>query len=116
LFSQTQSAPNLQVGHDFWSFKEGAPEQVSALAQTADGFLWLGTPTGLFRFDGTRFEPFHSPFGDQLLSTNVFSLFAPPSGGLWIGYTFGGFSFSGSEQESVRPRSAEHFSIRRGIR
>jgi hypothetical protein len=38
---------------------------VSALAQTADGFPRLGTPTGLPLFDGTRFEPFHSPFGDQ---------------------------------------------------
>jgi hypothetical protein len=35
------------------------------LAQTADGFPRLGTPTGLPLFYGTRFEPFHSPFGDQ---------------------------------------------------
>jgi ligand-binding sensor domain-containing protein len=93
LCGQAPRAANLQVGHDAWTFKEGAPEDVLALAQTADGFLWLGTPTGLFRFDGSRFEPFHSPFGDQLLSTNIYSLFAPPSGGLWIGYAFGGFSF-----------------------
>ncbi|MGC1649021.1 MAG: histidine kinase [Candidatus Sulfotelmatobacter sp.] len=93
LFGQASSAANLQVGHDVWTFKEGAPEDVSALAQTADGFLWLGAPTGLFRFDGTRFERFHSPFGDTLLSTNIYSLLAAPSGGLWIGYTFGGFGF-----------------------
>src|SRR6201999_1332206 len=67
--------------------------EVSALAQTRDGFLWLGSVTGLFRFDGIRFELFHPPFGAQLLSTNVSSLFAPKSGGLWIGYVFGGFSF-----------------------
>jgi ligand-binding sensor domain-containing protein len=53
----------------------------------------MGSPYGLFRFDGTRFEPFSSPFGDRLLATDLYSLFAPPSGGLWIGYTFGGFSF-----------------------
>jgi len=76
-----------------WSFKEGAPESAATLAQTTDGFLWIGGPGGLFRFDGLRFEQFHSPLGDQLLSTNVISLFAPPSGGLWVGYTFGGFSF-----------------------
>lgn len=93
LFGQASSAANLQVGHDVWTFKEGAPEDVTALAQTVDGFLWLGAPTGLFRFDGTRFEPFRSLFGDKLLSTNIYSLFAPTSGGLWIGYTFGGFSF-----------------------
>src|SRR6185295_10630787 len=91
LLCQTRS--RLQVGHDSWTFKEGAPTNVEALAQTSDGFLWLGTTGGLFRFDGVRFEAFNSPFGDQLLSTSVRSLFAPTSGGLWIGYIFGGFSF-----------------------
>jgi len=90
---QTPASGNVQVGHDSWTFKEGAPADVTCLAQTHDGFLWLGGPNGLFRFDGTRFEPFSSPFGDRLLSTNLYSLFAPPSGGLWIGHTFGGFSF-----------------------
>jgi PAS domain S-box-containing protein len=90
---QTPESGNVQVGHDSWTFKEGAPAEVTCLAQTNDGFLWLGGPEGLFRFDGTRFEPFNSPFGDRLLSTNLYSLFAPPSGGLWIGYTLGGFSF-----------------------
>jgi len=98
LFGQAQRAANLQVGHDVWTFKEGAPQNLLALAQTTDGFLWIGTPTGFFRFDGTRFEPFRSRFGDQLLSTNVHSLYAPPTGGLWIGYTFGGFSFVHDER------------------
>ncbi len=85
---------NVQVGHDSWTFKDGAPADVVCLAQTKDGFLWLGGPEGLFRFDGMRFEPYSSPFGDRLLSSNLYSLFAPPSGGLWIGYTSsGGFSF-----------------------
>jgi len=92
-FGQTLRPANSQVGHDFWGFKEGAPGDVHALAQTRDGFLWLGGPAGLFRFDGIQFDPFHSPFGDQLLSTYIFTLFAPRSGGLWIGYAFGGFSF-----------------------
>ena len=90
---QTPASVNVQVGHDSWTFKEGAPADVTCLAQTNDGFLWLGGPEGLFRFDGTRFEPFTSPFGDRLLSTNLYSLFALPSGGLWIGHTLGGFSF-----------------------
>jgi PAS domain S-box-containing protein len=90
---QTPASGNVQVDHDSWTFQQGAPADVTCLAQTNDGFLWLGGPNGLFRFDGTRFEPFSSPFGDRLLSTNLYSLFAPPSGGLWIGYTLGGFSF-----------------------
>lgn len=93
LFGQIPRTASLQVGHDFWGFKEGAPEGVIALAQTSDGFLWLGSSAGLFRFDGIRFDLFHFRFGDPLLSTNIFALFAPRSGGLWIGYAFGGFSF-----------------------
>jgi signal transduction histidine kinase/ligand-binding sensor domain-containing protein len=92
--AHTVRSANLQVGHESWTFKDGAPPDVVCLAQTHDGFLWLcGGPNGLVRFDGTRFEPFSSPFGDQLLSTNLYSLFTPPSGGLWIGYSLGGFSF-----------------------
>jgi Two component regulator propeller len=90
---QTPASANVQVGHDSWTFKDGVPAEVTCLAQTNDGFLWLGGQNGLFRFDGARFEPFSSPFGDRLLSTNLYSLFAPPSGGLWIGYILGGFSF-----------------------
>src|SRR3984885_1266086 len=90
---QASASANMQVGHDSWTFKEGAPADVQCLAQTNDGFLWLGGPNGLFRFDGTRFESFRSPFGDRLLFTNLYSLFAPPSGGVWLGYQDGGFSF-----------------------
>lgn len=93
VLAQSQSVANLQVSHDSWGFREGAPETVAALAQTADGFLWLGSATGLVRFDGTRFEAFRSLWGDRLLATDVSALFAPRSGGLWIGYRFGGFSF-----------------------
>jgi signal transduction histidine kinase/streptogramin lyase len=93
-FGQTPRSVNLQVGHESWTFKDGAPPDVVCLAQTHDGFLWLcGGPNGLVRFDGTRFEPFSPPFGNRLLSANLFSLFVPPSGGLWVGYTLGGFSF-----------------------
>ena len=83
-----------QIIHEFWSFREGAPQVVESLAQTTDGYLWLGTESGLYRFDGVRFERFQSPFGDQLPATDISSLFAPRTGGLWIGYRIGGcFSF-----------------------
>jgi ligand-binding sensor domain-containing protein len=92
-FARSAETSNLQVVHESWTFKEGAPQDVESLAQTADGYLWLGGPNGLIRFDGTRFEPFRSPLGDQLLSTNISALLAPRSGGLWLGYRYGGFSF-----------------------
>lgn len=40
-----------------WSSDDELPNNtVGGLAQTADGYLWLGTPNGLARFDGVRFE------------------------------------------------------------
>ncbi|HET9711657.1 MAG TPA: triple tyrosine motif-containing protein [Pyrinomonadaceae bacterium] len=90
---QSSTSSKLQLGHDSWGFKEGAPNEVSSLAQTNDGYLWLASPSGLFRFDGERFERYRPPSGAELISMNISCLFAPSSGGLWIGYRFGSFSF-----------------------
>ena len=58
---------------------------VNALAQTTDGYLWLGTKDGLIRFDGIRFTPWHQ-ISRETLSGNIRFLAAPPrGGGLWIG-------------------------------
>jgi signal transduction histidine kinase/ligand-binding sensor domain-containing protein len=93
VFAQGPQPARQRIIQESWTLQQGAPEGIVTLAQTADGFLWLGGSSGLFHFDGRRFERFHAPFGEQLLSTNVYKVFAPPTGGLWIGYTFGGFSF-----------------------
>lgn len=83
----------FELHHTAWGAEDGAPTGVAALAQTADGYLWVGTSTGLFRFDGLRFERFESIAGASLPSPNIYSLWAPPTGGLWIGYRLGGASF-----------------------
>ena len=44
-----------QLTHTAWSAKDGIPGPVRAMAQTQDGYLWLGTEAGLYRFDGLRF-------------------------------------------------------------
>ena len=90
--AQTTPSGTQQIVHENWTFKDGAPEEPTAFAQTADGYLWVGSPAGLFRFDGVRFELFRSPFGDSLPSTSVSTLLAAKDG-LWVGYEFGGFSF-----------------------
>jgi signal transduction histidine kinase/ligand-binding sensor domain-containing protein len=79
-----------ELHHTQWTTREGAPGAIAALAQSKDGYLWLGTPIGLFRFDGESFE--HPAFPDGGLSINgdVSALYTTPSGDLWIGMTFGG--------------------------
>ncbi len=87
-----QPAPSTRLHHTAWTLREGAPAEVFALAQTTDGYLWLGTSTGLIRFDGVEFERFVARSGEALLSSNILSLLALPDGSLCIGYTFGGAS------------------------
>ena len=82
-----------ELYHTAWTFKDGAPAEVYALAQTTDGFLWLGTASGLFRFDGIRFEPYKPQSGEAFPQRSVASLLAVPDGGLWVGYWYGGVSF-----------------------
>jgi ligand-binding sensor domain-containing protein len=50
-----------QYGQDSWTTRNGLPQDsVRAIAQTADGDLWLGTQAGLARFDGVRFTTYDS--------------------------------------------------------
>lgn len=82
-----------QLYHTDWTHTEGAPGEIHALAQTRDGYLWLGTATGLFRFDGIRLLPYKPQSGQAYPQRSVASLFAVPDGGLWVGYWHGGVSF-----------------------
>jgi ligand-binding sensor domain-containing protein len=43
-----------QYAHTAWTARDGFIGGVVAFAQTPDGYLWLGGPGGLFRFDGIR--------------------------------------------------------------
>jgi ligand-binding sensor domain-containing protein len=65
-----------------WSAKNGAPGDVYALAQTTDGFLWLGTMQGLYRFDGMTFEHYEPQSGPAFTSSSIMSHLALPDGDL----------------------------------
>jgi signal transduction histidine kinase/sugar lactone lactonase YvrE len=82
-----------QLYHSKWTYVDGAPAEIFALAQTSDGYLWMGTTTGLVRFDGVRFQRYESIFASGLEGRNVSSLLAMPDGGLWIGFASGGVSY-----------------------
>jgi signal transduction histidine kinase/ligand-binding sensor domain-containing protein len=75
-----------QLAHRAWGEKDGYPGRSEALAQTPDGFLWIGSDTGLFRFDGVHFERYVPRSGDKLSENRVHSLLALSDGSLWIAY------------------------------
>ena len=58
---------------------------VYSIAQTPDGYLWLGSQLGVFRFDGVRAKPLPLPGGHRLANTQVGVLRVARDGTLWIG-------------------------------
>ena len=76
-----------QYAHTAWRNREGYFDSApSAIAQTKDGYIWIGTGAGLLRFDGVRFTPWVSPKGNPALpSADIISLLASRDGSLWIG-------------------------------
>ncbi len=55
--------------------------EINAIAQTTDGYLWVGTYSGLYRYDGLVFDRIML---DEKIS-NVMALFVDKAGRLWIG-------------------------------
>lgn len=79
-----------QFAHTSWTAKDGIPGPVRAIAQTKDGYLWLGTPAGLFRFDGVHFVSWEGAAGAETLPRkSILTLFAASDGSLWIGFSSG---------------------------
>jgi signal transduction histidine kinase len=86
----TQSLAQLR--HTEWTLKDGAPGNIRALAQGKDGFLWLGSSTGLYRFDGVRFDRVLPDKDNPQRSLQVTAVMAARNGDIWVGYDFGGIA------------------------
>ena len=91
-FALNPSLDVSQYAHASWKNSEGFSEGIiRSIAQTADGYLWLGTEFGLRRFDGVRAVPWEPPAGQHLPSSDIRSLQGARDGRLWIG-TFRGLA------------------------
>src|SRR5262249_6083386 len=84
-----------QYGHRAWKADDGfLGGFVNAIVQDTQGYLWVGTDNGLFRFDGVRFRRWSPPDGSRLADL-ISALLADKDGGLWIGTTDGLIHWNG---------------------
>jgi ligand-binding sensor domain-containing protein/signal transduction histidine kinase len=85
------AAPDYLV--DAWDTENGLPgSTVTAIAQTPDDYLWVGTYAGLARFDGVRFVTFDPANTPALSQARVQGLFLDANGTLWINTFRGGLT------------------------
>ncbi|HWF98000.1 MAG TPA: two-component regulator propeller domain-containing protein [Steroidobacteraceae bacterium] len=81
-----------EYAHTAWTVRDGfSLGNIYSMAQTPDGYLWLGSEFGLFRFDGTHSVLWQPPAGQHLPNSTVNALMVARDGTLWIG-TFGGLA------------------------
>jgi PAS domain S-box-containing protein len=78
------------------------------LAQTPDGYLWLGDHDGLSRFDGVVFERYQPQSGVPFPVGTVSSLLALPNGDLWIAFQPGAITL-------LRNGNATNYTVREGV-
>ena len=97
-FALDPSLDVSQYAHTAWKVSEGFSKgTIYSIAQTPDGYLWLGTDFGLLRFDGVRATPWQPPGDQHLPSSTVWSLLAARDGTLWIGTENGLASWKGGK-------------------
>ncbi|PXV60301.1 Signal transduction histidine kinase [Dyella jiangningensis] len=79
-----------QYGHTAWRLQDGElPASAYPMAQTSDGYLWIGTRAGVVRYDGARFVPLESLTSERLSSSFIIALLGAKDGSLWIGTNAG---------------------------
>ena len=80
--------PNRMVSqylHESWGTERGfVGGSVSSIAQTTDGYLWIGTDKGLVRFDGLNFRRFEQANPGSFVIGPIRTLLADPRENLWI--------------------------------
>lgn len=88
-----------------WTSEDGLPStEVNALIQSPEGYLWVGTPGGLSRFDGDRFVTSRKSEALGLASNRILSLCNDAKGGIWIGTDGGGLTRRHADKPELTPR------------
>jgi len=107
-FGLTPGKHVSQYGHTAWRVQDGfLPAAPTSITQTPDGYLWIGTQSGLVRFDGVKFVRLAVSEGESLRNSSIASLFSDHDGSLWIG--------TGSDLEHWQNGRLTHFPEQRGF-
>lgn len=88
----------LQYNCRSWTRQSGlSANGISAITQTRDGFIWLGTQKGIVRYDGAEFKTLALPKTKYFQHQGIFSLAPTTEGDLWFGILNGGFGLYGQD-------------------
>ena len=73
-----------------WRMEDGLPEnRIRSVVQTQDGYIWVGTFSGLARFDGVSFRLFDTVRTSELSDCAIRTVFQDSRGTLWLGHQNG---------------------------
>lgn len=85
IFALDPASRISQYGHTAWRLQDGYfGGQPVSITQTTDGYLWVGSSNGVFRFDGVQSVPWTSLSGEKLPSNNVHFVLGARDGSLWV--------------------------------
>jgi signal transduction histidine kinase/ligand-binding sensor domain-containing protein len=86
IFALDPTSQISQYGHTVWRVQDGYfGGRALHIAQTTDGYIWVGTDAGLYKFDGVRFVRWSARSGEDLPSPRIMELLGARDGSLWIG-------------------------------
>ena len=102
--AQPRDKPISAFYREIWTTRQGLPHnQVNAIDQTPDGYLWLGTWEGLVRYNGLEFQIFDRKNTPALKDNGIRSVRASADGAVVIGTSRGGVTIKrGDDWQTLR--------------
>jgi signal transduction histidine kinase/ligand-binding sensor domain-containing protein len=75
----------FQYAHTAWRLRQnGLLAAPLSVAQTADGYIWFGTMSGLYKFDGAQFTKWTAPDDPHFPDFRILTLYASSEGDLFF--------------------------------